>query len=493
MKTAPSRLAYVLRWIEPEAIEVWFGFVAFFYGIWLIAPWPVYGTFPNAAFGEGPYALAAQIWGSEDAGGALAVVLGLLSVAASTYRGRVRHRAWIQSALVLYWATVVTSLVSWHWVSTGTPVYGSLSIIHAWAAFRLWKHRNGGGILLAHAVVERLPLPILFWTKQEDGSFSLLHANQEAFKRITDPEFKIGVPWSRLSRDDHPDFNFDSGVRMVRNGPELVWCKRVWRRSAVTASHDFTSFAEILADVTDLADTMASLQRTNQDLEQFAYAASHDLQEPLRMIGAWTSSLFEDYGDRLQEEDAQQMKGFITSGVSRMHALIRDLLTFSRAGRELKMERVELKDTILDAMDLLQLRLRVSGARVEFGVLERVYADRGMLSLVFQNILSNSLKFSKPDEFPYIQISSKRVNGHVQVSVTDNGIGIDPKYQGQVFEVFRRLYSQDEYDGTGIGLALVRRIVHAHGGAVWVESKGYGYGTTIHFTVRARRHAAISE
>jgi signal transduction histidine kinase len=492
MRTAPSRIAYVLRWIEPEAIEVWFGFVAFIYGLWLVAPWPVY-EFPQAASSEGPYALASQIWGTEEIGGTLAAILGLLSVVASTYRGLIRHRTWIQAALVLYWTVVVVSLVSWHWRSTGTPIYGSLSIIHAWAAYRLWKHRNGGGILLAHAVVERLPLPILFWTKREDGAFVLLHANHEAFKRINDPEFRLGVPWFQLSRDDHPDFNFDSGVRTVRNGPELVWCKRVWRRSAVTASHDFASFAEILVDVTDLADTMASLQRTNQDLEQFAYAASHDLQEPLRMIGAWTSSLFEDYGDRLQEKEALQMKEFITSGVFRMHALIRDLLTFSRAGRQLKMGRINLKQPVLDAMEMLQERIRVSGARIEFGELEAVFADSGMLALVFQNIISNSLKFAKDDEFPHIRIESKRVNGHVQVSVIDNGIGIDPKYQKQVFEVFRRLHSQDEYDGTGIGLALVRRIVHAHGGAVWVESKGHGFGTAIHFTVRARRHAHISE
>jgi len=389
-----------------EAIEARGGLVLLLYGAWLLAPWKVYEAYPT----ESPYAFAQSLWGSEATGGAIAAVLGVVSMIAGRVGWPSKARAVLQIGVGTYWGIVAVSKATWLWESTSTPIYSALTAIHCWTAWKLFRGTHVDD-RLSQEIVARLPFPILFWRKTPEGDFALLYANIEAYKRIEDPALVKGVRWHQLSREDHDDFRFESGVRNVKYGPELRWGKRTWRRSAVAIDKTRGEFAEVLADVTDLADAIASVRRTNQDLEQFAYAASHDLQEPLRMISAWTSSLFEDYGERLQEPEATRMRDFIVGGVVRMQALIRDLLRFSRAGRSLQWKRVDLEGPILDAMDMLQTRLETSGARVEFGELGTVWGDEGMLALVFQNLISNSIKFCRKDEVPLISISCE-VTGH---------------------------------------------------------------------------------
>lgn len=260
---------------------------------------------------------------------------------------------------------------------------------------------------------------------------------------------------------------------------------QTWRVYVVPLNHGTRLVAEVFVEVTETKRALAHMAEAKRDMEQFAYAASHDLQEPLRMVGSYVSALFDDYGDRLQDLEALKMKEFIVGGVRRMRALISDLLRFSRAGRDINMAVVKLADPILDAMINLKQRLEEENAAVYFHDLPDVRGDHGMLVVVFQNLLSNAIKFRRATHTPEIHISARRSGPYVKLEVTDNGIGIEPKHQDKLFEVFSRLYSQEEYDGTGIGLALVRRIVTAHGGTVTVESEGQGRGTTFCITLLA--------
>jgi light-regulated signal transduction histidine kinase (bacteriophytochrome) len=238
-------------------------------------------------------------------------------------------------------------------------------------------------------------------------------------------------------------------------------------------------------DVSSLKETEEQLRRSNRDLEQFAYAASHDLQEPLRMINGWTTALFEDHGHLITTEEGKQSLYYITDGVTRMRRLIQDLLRFSKAGRDLALAPVVPVRCVSSAVKNLATLIAETGARVDCNEpMPMVRADAAMLSQVFQNLISNSLKFRRKDVAPEITIRGVQQGSLVRITVADNGIGIDPKYVSKVFEVFTRLYSTAEYDGTGIGLALARRIVHAHGGDIGIDSPGADQGTTVWFTLR---------
>lgn len=236
-------------------------------------------------------------------------------------------------------------------------------------------------------------------------------------------------------------------------------------------------------NITSTKHTEDVLRRTNSDLEQFAYSASHDLQEPLRMIGGWVSALFEDYGDRLQEPDAIEAKQFIVEGVARMHRLIDDLLRFSRAGRNLSCEHFPLIQSVNEAISSLAMLINEADAKIYAEDLPVVYGDQAMVAQVLQNLISNSLKYSSDDRKCRIIITAEERGSVTWIHVTDNGIGIPEEYRARVFEVFTRLYARDRYNGTGIGLALVRRIVHAHGGQATISSGGEGTGTTVSFSL----------
>lgn len=240
-------------------------------------------------------------------------------------------------------------------------------------------------------------------------------------------------------------------------------------------------------DISALKEIESQLRQSNRDLEQFAYAASHDLQEPLRMITSWTSALFEDHGDKLMEPEAQQMKHFIIDGVNRMRTLIRDLLSFSQAGRGIQTTMVSPRMAISSAVRNLAGALNESGGRIVIeDIPNEVFADGAMLAQVFQNLLSNSLKFRRKGVTPVVTITAEVRDSEIRFSVIDNGLGIAQHHLPRVFEVFTRLYSTAEYEGTGIGLALVRRIVHAHGGDIGIDSPGPDQGTTAWFTLQRK-------
>lgn len=235
--------------------------------------------------------------------------------------------------------------------------------------------------------------------------------------------------------------------------------------------------------VRTLNQQAAELKRSNADLEQFAYIASHDLQEPLRMVSGFTGLLKRRYGGKL-DADADEFIGFAIGGVNRMQELINDLLSYSRVGREeVAAKPVDMQIVVDEALANLQTRIEERSALVSSGPLPAVLANHGMLVRLFQNLVGNALKFCKAER-PIVRIAAEQHGTDWVFSVADNGIGIEPQYKDRIFLIFQRLHKQGEYPGTGIGLAVCKRIVERNGGRIWLESEP-GKGTTFFFTLPA--------
>jgi PAS domain S-box-containing protein len=244
-----------------------------------------------------------------------------------------------------------------------------------------------------------------------------------------------------------------------------------------------------------LAQHAKELARSNAELEQFAYVASHDLQEPLRMVASYTQLLAKRYQDKL-DADARDFIAYAVDGATRMQALIADLLNYSRIGTRGKPFRPTSCEAVLErVLAGLKLAISESGATVSHDPLPTVLGDDVQLGQLLQNLLANAIKF-RTEALPQIHLSAER-NGHVWTfSVRDNGIGIAPEYAERIFMIFQRLHSKSEYPGTGIGLAVCKKIVERHGGRIWVQSQP-GSGATFFFTIpdgqhRSRRGAQIA-
>jgi signal transduction histidine kinase len=230
-----------------------------------------------------------------------------------------------------------------------------------------------------------------------------------------------------------------------------------------------------------LAKRSAELQRSNAEFEQFAYVASHDLQEPLRMVSSYTQLLARRYRDKL-DGSAIEFIDFAVDGVKRMQKLIQDLLQLSRVGTRAREFAVVNSEAALQTARLnLNAAIRQSGAQVTQESLPLVRADGGQLAQLFQNLIGNALKYSS-EQTPEIHIGCGEKDGFWQFSVKDNGIGIEPQYAERIFVLFQRLHGNGEYEGTGIGLAICKKIVERHGGNIWVESAA-GQGANFKFTL----------
>lgn len=240
----------------------------------------------------------------------------------------------------------------------------------------------------------------------------------------------------------------------------------------------------------DLARTNAELTRSNQELQQFAYVASHDLQEPLRSIGGFSGLLARKYRGKL-DKTADEYLDFLTAAATRMQRMIVDLLDYSRLGHEPKpFQQVHLRDTLDAALALLQTAVHELRAEFLIGDLPIVQGDAQQLTQLFQNLIGNALKFHSEDP-PNIMISNRRQGSEWVISVRDNGIGIDPERASDVFQIFKRLHSQEQYPGTGIGLAVCKRIVERHRGRIWVQPNE-GKGTTFYFSLPVVSEAAVA-
>lgn len=234
--------------------------------------------------------------------------------------------------------------------------------------------------------------------------------------------------------------------------------------------------------VSQLCVANEELAHKNVELDQFSYVASHDLQEPLRKLTAFSSLLTKDLGSDLPDQAAKDL-GFITDAAKRMHTLVQDLLSLSRAGRSaMKHDRVSLGDCADDALEMLTQRIEETGATVTRDELPDVAGDATMLTQLYQNLISNALKFVKPGRRTVIRITAERINGEWVFGLRDNGIGIKPEYAELIFAPFKRLHGCGEYSGSGIGLAVCRKTVERHGGRIWIESQE-GQGSHFKFTI----------
>ncbi|HLA81236.1 MAG TPA: CHASE3 domain-containing protein [Thermoleophilia bacterium] len=235
----------------------------------------------------------------------------------------------------------------------------------------------------------------------------------------------------------------------------------------------------------ELAQQAQELARSNDELEQFAYVASHDLQEPLRMVASYTQLLAKRYRGKL-DSDADEFIAYAVDGATRMQELINDLLAYSRISTiGSPREPTDCSGVLGRVLTDLKVAIEESGAVVTHGTLPEVMGDATQLQQVFQNLISNAIKF-RGQEPPRIHVSCERSGDDWLFSVRDNGIGIDPQYADQLFVIFRRLHSKGEYPGTGIGLAICRRVVERHGGRIWLESE-LGKGSTFFFTLPVER------
>ncbi|MFJ8435995.1 CHASE3 domain-containing protein [Kitasatospora sp. NPDC094019] len=233
-------------------------------------------------------------------------------------------------------------------------------------------------------------------------------------------------------------------------------------------------------------DTQAAdLQRSNAELEQFAYVASHDLQEPLRKVSSFTQLLQRRYGGQLDAR-ADQYIGFAVDGANRMQTLINDLLDFSRVGRVLNTtDEVNLEETLDRTLDALGIAIQEAGADITHDPLPALVADSTQMGMLFQNLIGNAVKFHHPGRPPHIHITAEREGPLWHFAVTDDGIGIAPEFADKVFVIFQRLHTKEAFSGSGIGLAMCRKIVEFHGGTIAVDPD-HSDGTRIAFTLAAR-------
>ncbi|HXG49715.1 MAG TPA: ATP-binding protein, partial [Methylomirabilota bacterium] len=320
-------------------------------------------------------------------------------------------------------------------------------------------------------------------------------ASSEEVAGKTDFDFFTAEHASRARQDEEEVMR--TGVPLVGREEKETWPDGsvTWVSTTKQALRDATGRVigtfGISRDITarklaeeELAVKARELARSNEDLEQFAYVASHDLQEPLRMISSYTQMLERRYHDQLDDKAREYLR-YAVDGARRMQELINDLLTYSRLGtRRQPLTEVDMNEVLRRAEANLRIAIEESGARILQDRLPKVAGDLVQLTQLLQNLLGNAIKFRGPAP-PEIRVTAApdpAAEGGWEFRVADNGIGIDRKHFERIFVLFQRLHTREQYAGTGIGLAVCKKIVERHGGRIWVESEP-GKGSTFHFTL----------
>jgi PAS domain S-box-containing protein len=242
-----------------------------------------------------------------------------------------------------------------------------------------------------------------------------------------------------------------------------------------------------IIDITERKRHQDELRRSNAELEQFAYIASHELQEPLRMVASYTELLGQRYRGKLDDK-ADKYISYAVDGAKRMQRLVAELLAYSRVGSQGKpLVRVSVAAALTSVLEVLAEPIRSAGAMIEAAALPDVLGDDGQLRQLLQNLIGNAIKF-RGDAPPRIALAAEPRGEHWVFSIRDNGIGLEIQHADRIFEMFQRLHDRGRYEGSGIGLAIAKRIVERHGGRIWVESR-LGEGTTFYFTLRGEAAA----
>ena len=286
-----------------------------------------------------------------------------------------------------------------------------------------------------------------------------------------------------ISRDISALKQAEAALKQARDRLEIRVQERTKELSEANAALQ-VEIAERRQAERKLEQLTLDLQRSNQELEQFAYLASHDLQEPLRAVTGYTELLAQEY-ERHLDETAKEYMGYIVDGATRMRQLIQDLLSYSRVGTRGKpFVPTDCNEALRQALNDLLLAIAENNAIITYDGLPRAIADKAQLAQLFQNLIGNAIKFRR-QEPPQIHIWAEAKDDLWLFGVRDNGIGIKPRYLERIFELFKRLHTRKEFPGTGIGLAICKKIVERHGGNIWAESQP-GVGTTFYFTLPKR-------
>jgi PAS domain S-box-containing protein len=285
---------------------------------------------------------------------------------------------------------------------------------------------------------------------------------------------------ARIARGEHID-HFET-ERIAKDGRRLAISATI--SPIVDSFGRVRGVSKIAHDISERKKFIAALEASNLELERFAYVASHDLQTPLRSIVSFAELLQGSLAGKIDAEAADWLRRVVSSG-EQMQSLIQDLLAYARVDSQSQtLQRVDLNTTFDTAKDLLLAIIQQSGARVSRGDLPTVMGDRSQLLQLLQNLIGNALKYrdTEKQESPTVEVSASKVDGNYVICVADNGIGIDSKYHDKIFDLFQRLHSSSRYPGTGIGLAVCRRIAERIGGRIWVESTP-GRGSRFYFSV----------
>ncbi len=316
--------------------------------------------------------------------------------------------------------------------------------------------------------------------------------DEEVSKYIIDD---VHPDWTnKLFRDEILPYAIQNGIWSGEAAFLNVKDKKEIPVSMILQSHksatgEVEHFSTISRDISErkkaeleLTQKSLELARSNSELEQFAYVASHDLQEPLRMVTSYVQLLSNRYKDKL-DQDANDFIAFAVDGSNRMRTLIMDLLQYSRVNRIKPFEWIDLNVELKDILKNLESSIKENNAIIKCDALPQIHGDLVLIGQLFQNLIANAIKF-KGEKKPEIHISGKKVNNEFLFSIKDNGIGIQKEYSDKIFVIFQRLHTKEKYPGTGIGLAICKKIVDRHGGKIWVESE-FGKGSTFYFTIAA--------
>ncbi|MDA8231924.1 MAG: ATP-binding protein [Magnetospirillum sp.] len=339
------------------------------------------------------------------------------------------------------------------------------------------------------AIVDTSPLPLVL-TRVSDGQVAYI--NEDATRTFSVPS-KEGLKKRAHDFYDHPEDRDRLKDAVIADGHVRDFETTLMRASgerfvALLSASSFMIGGELMMltavhDITESKRLNEELARSNAELEQFSYAVSHDLQEPLRMVSSYLTLLERRYRGRLDNE-ARDFIAFAVEGSQRMSRMITDLLEYSRVRtRGAQFSTVDLGHALGDALANLAALIEATDATIKADPLPTITGDASQLMRLLQNLIGNALKYRRNQVAPEIRIAIRQDGEDWTVSVSDNGIGIDPAQTGRLFQVFQRLHSRTEYEGTGVGLALCRRIVERHGGRIWAESAGTDQGCTFHFTV----------
>jgi len=374
-----------------------------------------------------------------------------------------------------------------------------------------WLRKNNKA--LTRPEIEMLPLFKALWGREKD---LLVQLDAELFVPVTAKDELVGIftLGPKLSEEQYSQDDIRTIITLANQTAVAIENARLfWQLEgtfeALRKAHDELErrVQERTADLAKANEALKDenlerlraeeaikryakeLERSNKELQQFAYVASHDLQEPLRMVGSFLQLLERRYGSQL-DADAKDFIFYAVDGAVRMQALINDLLEYSRVGTRGKpFEEINLNQIITQVKNNLNVAIKENNAVIKCKRLPTIYGDGTQLTQVFQNLIGNAIKFHG-ERSPEINISSARKNGDYEIVVKDNGIGIDPQYKEKIFLIFQRLHTREEYPGTGIGLAICKRIVERHGGVIWVESE-IGEGATFHFSIPAKKREPV--